>query len=172
MTAAARQATPGCDFRSKVIWILYEFCFKVMNSVLKMIQSVLKMTNVCSQRRTHSRVWPRRRVTTATQRWSRWRHKRTVFIDKWSYSSIEMKILPLIRWFLGRAGYTEAVALDASTGMVSEGSGQNIFVVKDGTVITPPINGSNLSGLTRGSVVQICQAEGIRICIYKTWILH
>ena len=50
-------------------------------------------------------------------------------------------------------GYAEAVALDASTGMVSEGSGQNIFVVKDGAIITPPINGSNLSGLTREHII-------------------
>jgi branched-chain amino acid aminotransferase len=58
-------------------------------------------------------------------------------------------------------GFAEAIALDASTGMVSEGSGQNIFVVKDGEIITPPINGSNLSGLTRRSVLQLAAAAGI-----------
>eukprot|EP00666_Eupelagonemidae_sp_cell4sb_P007954 gene7954-2917_t len=49
-------------------------------------------------------------------------------------------------------GYVEAIALSPD-GMVSEGSGQNVFVVRDGALCTPPIGGSNLSGLTRGSPV-------------------
>lgn len=59
-------------------------------------------------------------------------------------------------------GYAEAVAL-GTDGMVSEGSGQNLFLVRDGALVTPPINGSNLSGLTRGSVVQLAEAAGLTV---------
>ena len=62
-------------------------------------------------------------------------------------------------------GYVEAVAL-GTDGMVSEGSGQNLFVVRDGELCTPPINGSNLSGLTRRSILQIAEAElGLKVRI-------
>lgn len=51
-------------------------------------------------------------------------------------------------------GYAEGIALGPS-GMVSEGSGQNLFLVRDGTVITPPIDGTSLAGITRDSVLKI-----------------
>ena len=59
-------------------------------------------------------------------------------------------------------GYTEAIAL-GTDGMVSEGSGQNLFLVRDGQIWTPPINGSNLSGLTRGSVIQLAEEAGLSL---------
>jgi len=51
-------------------------------------------------------------------------------------------------------GYIEGIALDA-TGYVSEGSGENIFVIMDGKVLTPPLGASVLPGITRDSVIKI-----------------
>ena len=52
-------------------------------------------------------------------------------------------------------GYTEGIALDTN-GFVSEGSGENIFVAMDGALITPPIGSSVLPGITRNSVMTLC----------------
>ncbi len=52
--------------------------------------------------------------------------------------------------------YAEAVALD-SQGFVSEGSGQNIFVVREGVIYTPPRSASILPGITRDSVITIAR---------------
>ncbi len=59
-------------------------------------------------------------------------------------------------------GYVEGIALDTH-GYVSEGSGENIFVVMDGKVITPPLYASVLPGITRGSIIQLCQDLGIPV---------
>src|SRR6202049_101380 len=56
-------------------------------------------------------------------------------------------------------GYSEGIALD-SAGYVSEGSGENIFVVRDGKILTPPLGASVLPGITRDSVMQLCDALG------------
>ena len=53
-------------------------------------------------------------------------------------------------------GYTEGIALDPN-GHVSEGSGENLFLVHDGVVITPPLAASVLPGITRRAVLTICQ---------------
>ncbi len=53
-------------------------------------------------------------------------------------------------------GYTEGIALDPS-GLVSEGSGENIFVAMDGALITPPMGASVLPGITRASVMTLCE---------------
>jgi branched-chain amino acid aminotransferase len=54
-------------------------------------------------------------------------------------------------------GYAEGIALD-DRGYVSEGSGENIFLVHDGKVVTPPLASSILPGITRDSVIEICRA--------------
>ncbi|MGV3481863.1 MAG: branched-chain amino acid transaminase [Sphingobium sp.] len=59
-------------------------------------------------------------------------------------------------------GFAEAIALSPD-GMVSEGSGQNIFAVRDGVLITPPVDGSILSGITRSAVMEIASALGIPV---------
>jgi branched-chain amino acid aminotransferase len=59
-------------------------------------------------------------------------------------------------------GYSEGIALD-DRGYVSEGSGENIFIVTNGIVITPPLSSSILPGITRDSVIQICTELGITI---------
>jgi len=51
-------------------------------------------------------------------------------------------------------GFAEGIALDAS-GHVSEGSGMNIFLVMDGTLITPPLAASILPGITRDSIIKL-----------------
>ena len=59
-------------------------------------------------------------------------------------------------------GFAEGIALD-DRGYVSEGSGENIFVVTDDVVLTPPLSSSILPGITRDSVIQICQELGITV---------
>ena len=57
-------------------------------------------------------------------------------------------------------GYSEGIALDVN-GYVSEGSGENVFVVHKGRIITPPIGNSVLPGITRNSVLHIAKDLGI-----------
>jgi branched-chain amino acid aminotransferase len=59
-------------------------------------------------------------------------------------------------------GYDEAVLLDAS-GFVSEGAGENIFVVKDGVVYTPDLSAGALNGITRNTVLHICKDLGLEL---------
>jgi branched-chain amino acid aminotransferase len=56
-------------------------------------------------------------------------------------------------------GYTEGIALDVF-GNVSEGSGQNIFIVRDGVLLTPPIASSILGGITRDSIATLARDLG------------
>ena len=59
-------------------------------------------------------------------------------------------------------GFAEGIALD-DRGYVSEGSGENIFLVTGDIVLTPPLSSSILPGITRDSVIQICQELGITV---------
>lgn len=59
-------------------------------------------------------------------------------------------------------GYSEGIALDSS-GYVSEGSGQNIFVVRDNIIYTPPLTASILPGITRDSVIMIARDLGFHV---------
>jgi branched-chain amino acid aminotransferase len=59
-------------------------------------------------------------------------------------------------------GYSEGIALDA-TGYVSEGSGENIFVVRDGKILTPPLGASVLPGITRDAILALAQDLGIPV---------
>jgi branched-chain amino acid aminotransferase len=68
----------------------------------------------------------------------------------------------LIKMEAIKNGYSEGIALD-ERGFVSEGSGENIFLVHDGKVITPPLSSSILPGITRDSVIQICRELDIPI---------
>jgi branched-chain amino acid aminotransferase len=53
-------------------------------------------------------------------------------------------------------GYTEGIALDTA-GYVSEGSGENIFLVRDGRILTPPLGASVLPGITRDTIVALAR---------------
>ena len=59
-------------------------------------------------------------------------------------------------------GFSEGIALD-DRGYVSEGSGENIFLVNNGKLITPPLGASILPGITRDSVLQIAREMGIEV---------
>lgn len=58
------------------------------------------------------------------------------------------------------AGFDEAILLDPQ-GYVAEASGENVFLVRDGQVSTPPLGGSILGGITRASVLVLCREMGI-----------
>jgi branched-chain amino acid aminotransferase len=58
-----------------------------------------------------------------------------------------------------RSGYDEAILL-TEEGVIADGSGENIFVVKDGKLATPPLSTSILPGVTRDTVIQIAQDLG------------
>jgi branched-chain amino acid aminotransferase len=60
-----------------------------------------------------------------------------------------------------RLGYDEAILLDTS-GLVSEGSGENLFIVRRGAIKTPPL-GSVLEGITRDAVITIARDKGIEV---------
>jgi branched-chain amino acid aminotransferase len=66
----------------------------------------------------------------------------------------------LIRMEAHHNGYAEGIALD-SEGRISEGSGENIFVVRDGKIHTPPLGSSVLPGITRDTVVTLAGELGI-----------
>jgi branched-chain amino acid aminotransferase len=68
----------------------------------------------------------------------------------------------LIRMEAAANGYAEGIALDVA-GFVSEGSGENVFVVRDGKILTPPLGASVLPGITRDSVIQLARAQGIEV---------
>ena len=59
-------------------------------------------------------------------------------------------------------GYAEAIALD-TYGNISEGSGQNVFIVREGIIYTPPIGNSVLWGITRDSVLTIAKELGFEV---------
>ncbi|BEP45440.1 branched-chain amino acid transaminase [Variovorax sp. V15] len=59
-------------------------------------------------------------------------------------------------------GYDEALLLDAS-GFVSEGAGENIFVVKGGVVYTPDLSAGALNGITRNTILHVCKDLGLEL---------
>jgi len=59
-------------------------------------------------------------------------------------------------------GFDEAIMLDQG-GVISEGSGENIFLVKDDVIYTPHSSSSILSGITRDSVIKLARDEGIEV---------
>jgi branched-chain amino acid aminotransferase len=59
-------------------------------------------------------------------------------------------------------GYSEGIALDVY-GNVSEGSGQNIFIVRNGAIVTPPLSASILGGITRDTVITLARELGISV---------
>ena len=61
-----------------------------------------------------------------------------------------------------RAGYEEAILLNEA-GYVADGSGENIFIVRDDVLVTPPLQASILPGITRDSVMQIARDKGVEI---------
>jgi branched-chain amino acid aminotransferase len=73
----------------------------------------------------------------------------------------------LIRMEAEANGYAEGIALD-DAGYVSEGSGENVFVIRNGKLLTPPLGASVLPGITRDTIIKI--AEQLRIPVVETII--
>jgi branched-chain amino acid aminotransferase len=67
-----------------------------------------------------------------------------------------------------RAGYEEAILL-TDDGFIADGSGENVFIVRDGTIYTPDLSASILPGITRDTIIQIAQDLGHRV-VEKTLI--
>ena len=61
-----------------------------------------------------------------------------------------------------KAGYDETIMLD-DHGFVSEGSGENIFMVRNGKLLTPPQAAAILDGITRASIIQIAEDHGLQL---------
>ena len=61
-----------------------------------------------------------------------------------------------------KSGYDEAIMLNSS-GKVAEGSAENIFIIKNGIIKTPPLNADILNGITRDSVIRLTKSNGIKL---------
>ena len=59
-------------------------------------------------------------------------------------------------------GYSEGIALDTS-GYISEGSGENIFIIRDNTIYTPPLVSAILPGITRLSILKLAEDAGFKV---------
>jgi branched-chain amino acid aminotransferase len=59
-------------------------------------------------------------------------------------------------------GYDEALLLD-SAGFVSEGAGENLFIIKKGVVYTPDLGAGALNGITRNTILAICDDLGLKL---------
>ena len=59
-------------------------------------------------------------------------------------------------------GFAEAIALNTA-GTISEGSGENVFLVRDGALYTPPVSASILAGITRGCVIELARDLGYEV---------
>jgi branched-chain amino acid aminotransferase len=79
----------------------------------------------------------------------------------------ELKSLNYLNSILGKieannSGVDEAICLD-KTGFVCEGVGENIFIVKDGKLLTPPLSSGALDGITRTFVIKLAKKMGIEV---------
>lgn len=68
----------------------------------------------------------------------------------------------LIRTEANVDGYSEGIALDVQ-GYVSEGSGENVFLVRDGKLLTPPLGNSILPGITRDTIITLARDLGLSV---------
>jgi len=79
----------------------------------------------------------------------------------------ELKSLNYLNSILGKieannSGVDEAICLD-KTGFVCEGVGENIFIVRDGKLLTPPLSSGALDGITRAFVINLAKKMGIEV---------
>jgi branched-chain amino acid aminotransferase len=61
-----------------------------------------------------------------------------------------------------RLGFAEGIAL-STDGTVSEGAGENLFIIKDGALLTPPSTASILTGITRSTIIALAERLGLRV---------
>jgi branched-chain amino acid aminotransferase len=93
---------------------------------------------------------------------SSWRRNAPCTMPAMAKSSANYMNSQLIRLEARAHGYVEGIALDIY-GHVSEGSGENIFIVRDGAIITPPFGSSILPGITRNTVIKLAEEIGIKV---------
>ena len=93
---------------------------------------------------------------------SSWNRPRPNTIPSGAKSSGNYTLSALMVMEAARHGYAEAIGLGPS-GLVSEGSGQNLFLVVDGEVVTPILDGTSLSGITRHTVLKIAEELGYTV---------
>jgi branched-chain amino acid aminotransferase len=93
---------------------------------------------------------------------SSWRRNAPGTMPDMAKSSANYMGGQLIRLEARAHGYIEGIALDVF-GHVSEGSGENIFIVRDGTLITPPFGSSILPGITRNTVIMLAGDFGMKV---------
>lgn len=112
-------------------------------------------------------------VAIAVWKWGKYLHNSTACVSSWL--RIAPNTMPamakcganymnsqLIKLEALSHGYGEGIALDTN-GYVSEGSGENIFIVRDSALITPPYAASILPGITRNTVIFIAQEMGLKV---------
>ena len=93
---------------------------------------------------------------------SSWTRMATNTLPSLAKSSANYANSSLIKMEAVADGYAEGLALDAS-GCISEGSGENVFLVRNGVIYTPPITASILPGITRDSVITLARDLGYRV---------
>lgn len=93
---------------------------------------------------------------------SSWRRNAPGTMPDMAKSSANYMNSQLIRMEAQAHGYVEGIALDVF-GHVSEGSGENIFIVRDGALITPPFGSSILPGITRNTVMKLAEDMGKKV---------
>ena len=93
---------------------------------------------------------------------SSWNRPRPNTIPSGAKSSGNYTLSALMVMEAARHGYAEAIGLGPG-GLVSEGSGQNLFLVVDGEVVTPILDGTSLSGITRHTVLKIAEELGYTV---------
>jgi len=93
---------------------------------------------------------------------SSWRRNAPCTMPAMAKSSANYMNSQLIRLEARAQGYVEGIALDVY-GHVSEGSGENIFIVRDGAIITPPFGSSILPGITRNTIIKLSEELGLKV---------
>lgn len=93
---------------------------------------------------------------------SSWRRNAPGTMPDMAKSSANYMNSQLIKLEAKHHGYVEGIALDVY-GHVSEGSGENIFIVRDGALITPPFGCSILPGITRNTIIRLAGDMGIKV---------
>ena len=112
-------------------------------------------------------------VAVAVYKWGKYLQNSTACVSSWirlapntmpamSKCSANYMNSQLIKLEALSHGYGEGIALDSS-GYVSEGSGENIFIVRDSALITPPYAASILPGITRNTVITLAAEMGYKV---------
>jgi branched-chain amino acid aminotransferase len=93
---------------------------------------------------------------------SSWRREAPDTLPTMAKASANYMNSQLIKMEALANGFDEAIALGPD-GMISEGSGQNVFIVHRGTVYTTPLNGTLLPGITRDSIITLARDAGLEV---------